>query len=426
MLGAGGVDLTATKRILARTARYFERAKHGEVRDPPMASALAHTGAVAGLPASVVAALARLALRDERLLDLPPAYLGACGGLLWSDQLEEAAQALDAAIAEAQRRGSAPMFMQMSVFRGETAFRAGQLNVAEDHAQRAYDLARELGISHFAIMFFIPVLLERGRARKALELIESVELSEPQLQLWQGVIVLAQRGRVRVALGELEWGVADMLKADMRMASSGLQLSVLTDWVPTATLGLAQLRRREEAMELARRELADAVAFGAPRRHGIALSVCGSLDRGAKGLAWLREAVEILGRSSARLEHARALVNLGMGLRARGQREQAREPLSRALDIAHRCGAGALADQARAELVASGARPRRDAVSGPGALTPAEFRTARMAADGLTNREIAQALFVSAKTVEGQLSHAYAKLAIHSRAELVAALMTTH
>ncbi len=79
-------------------------------------------------------------------------------------------------------------------------------------------------------------------------------------------------------------------------------------------------------------------------------------------------------------------------------------------------------DQARAELVATGARPRRDALSGPAALTPAELRTARMAVGGLTNREIAQALFVSAKTVEAQLSHAYAKLAIHSRSELAIAL----
>ena len=80
------------------------------------------------------------------------------------------------------------------------------------------------------------------------------------------------------------------------------------------------------------------------------------------------------------------------------------------------------AERARAELVATGARPRRAVRTGPGALTPAELRAARMAAEGLSNRQIAQTLFVSTKTIEGQLSQAYAKLGIRSRAELAAAL----
>ena len=115
-------------------------------------------------------------------------------------------------------------------------------------------------------------------------------------------------------------------------------------------------------------------------------------------------------------------MNLGAGLRERGESAEARTVLARGMDIAHGCGAFALAERAREESVAAGARPRREALSGPGALTPAELRTARMATEGLTNREIAQALFVSTKTVETHLSHAYAKLGIERRAELSAAL----
>ena len=115
-------------------------------------------------------------------------------------------------------------------------------------------------------------------------------------------------------------------------------------------------------------------------------------------------------------------MNLGEGLRVRGRRAEARQVLAQARDIAHDLGARALVRRARDELVASGARPRREALSGPDALTPAEARTARMAAEGLSNREIAQALFVSAKTVEAQLSQAYAKLSIHGRRELAGAL----
>jgi DNA-binding NarL/FixJ family response regulator len=115
-------------------------------------------------------------------------------------------------------------------------------------------------------------------------------------------------------------------------------------------------------------------------------------------------------------------VNLGAGLRVRGQHKHAREQLTQALHIAHRLHAVALADLARTELVASGARPRRHALSGPDSLTPAELRTARLAAEGQTNREIAQALFVSTKTVEAQLSQAYSKLSIHSRRDIAVAL----
>jgi DNA-binding CsgD family transcriptional regulator len=154
----------------------------------------------------------------------------------------------------------------------------------------------------------------------------------------------------------------------------------------------------------------------------MALSALGALDGGDQGLARLTEAVELLDGTPARLEQARALVNLGAGLRRRDQPIAARTPLATGLDLAHRCGAVSLAEAARAELVATGARPRRASLSGPGALTPAELRTAEMASAGMTNRDVAQALFVSTKTVETQLSQAYAKLGIASRAELADAL----
>jgi DNA-binding CsgD family transcriptional regulator len=423
LLGAGAPYLPATETILRRTAPHFARARRGEDCDRTMLAALAMTGALAGLPADEVVELGRRALRDEHLLqDHPPAYGGALAAISWADALEEAARAADAGFADAQRRGSAPMFAQMSIWRGAVALRAGELELAEAHCEGGHELARELGAGHFAAAMYIPVLVERSRADEAFEIVQSLQLPEPLLDLWHGVVMLAQRGRVYVARGELERGIADMREADRRMAERGLHLSVVSDWAPTAAIALARVGRDGEARRLAERELEDAVAFGAPRRHGMALSVCGLLDSGERGLARLREAVAELERSPARLEHARALVNLGAGLRERGRREEARESLSLGLDIAQRCGGVALAERAHAELVAAGARPRRRVLSGPESLTPAEFRTARLAAEGLSNREIAESLFVSAKTVEAELSHAYAKLGIASRSELADAL----
>jgi DNA-binding CsgD family transcriptional regulator len=421
---AGGVhDLRRTRRVLARAAPQFERAGRGEIEDSFLLTALATSGALAGRPAEQVAALARRALRDRRLWELWTAMAGASIALTWTDQLDEAARVQDSAIAESQRRGSAPMFIWSVAYRSYVAWRAGDLELAEDHAQRALELARELGPYPFVPIYDAGVFVERGRGRQAAELLEPLDLWEERSHGWQ--VLLAERGQARVAVGDLEDGLVDLLEADRRMAAAGLQLSVLTDWVPAAVLALTQLERTEQARELAERELADALAFGAPRRHGIALSISGTLDPGKHGLARLQDAVSILERSPARLEHARALVNLGAGLRVRGDREQARAPLTAALDTAHRLGAIALAERAHRELIATGARPRRRAQSGRDALTPAELRTARMASQGLTNHQIAQALFVSARTVEAQLHQAYTKLAIRNRAQLRDALTAT-
>jgi DNA-binding CsgD family transcriptional regulator len=127
--------------------------------------------------------------------------------------------------------------------------------------------------------------------------------------------------------------------------------------------------------------------------------------------------------ADAPLERARTLVELGAALRRANQRAAAREPLTAGLDLAHACGAERLAARAKEELQASGARPRRQRVFGPDSLTSAEARVARMAAEGMTNREIAQALFVTAKTVENQLGVVYRKLRVRSRDQLGAALL---
>jgi DNA-binding CsgD family transcriptional regulator len=148
----------------------------------------------------------------------------------------------------------------------------------------------------------------------------------------------------------------------------------------------------------------------------------GLVEGGEDGLALLREAVAVLEPSQARLEHARALVELGSAMRRANRRSEAREPLRRGLELATVCGASPLAERAETELLASGARPRRTALSGVDSLTPSERRVAQMAAEGGTNREIAQALFVTQKTVEVHLSSVYRKLDIASRSQLSKAL----
>jgi DNA-binding NarL/FixJ family response regulator len=138
----------------------------------------------------------------------------------------------------------------------------------------------------------------------------------------------------------------------------------------------------------------------------------------------LGEATEVLAGPDTRLEQARALADLGSLLRRNNRRVEARQLLRQAVDAAHHAGAAALARQAETELRATGARPRRVLLSGLEALTASERRIAELAADGLTNREIAQTLFVTAATVEGHLTNVFQKLDVHARTALPAALAT--
>jgi DNA-binding CsgD family transcriptional regulator len=189
-----------------------------------------------------------------------------------------------------------------------------------------------------------------------------------------------------------------------------------------AALALLQLGKPDAAWPLASEELELARVWGAPRALGAASRVAGLVEGGQQGLARLEEAVEVLKDSPAKLEHAKARTELGAALRRANRRSEARDQLRQAVELATICGAVPLAARAETELLATGARPRRIALSGVDSLTPSERRVAQMAADGHTNREVAQALFVSPKTVDAHLSSVYRKLGIHSRAELPAAL----
>jgi DNA-binding CsgD family transcriptional regulator len=136
----------------------------------------------------------------------------------------------------------------------------------------------------------------------------------------------------------------------------------------------------------------------------------------------LREAIASLRGAGAPVELARAQADLGARLRRAGHRAPAQRQLRAALETAERCGARCLSGYARRELLAAGARPRRTALTGPDALTGAERRVAALAAEGLSNRQIAQHLFITRATVETHLRHSFHKLGISSRTDLPADL----
>jgi DNA-binding CsgD family transcriptional regulator len=186
-------------------------------------------------------------------------------------------------------------------------------------------------------------------------------------------------------------------------------------WRSGAALAAIRLGDVARARALAAAEVEQARAVGAPRALGIALRTAG-LVGGDTGL--LAESVDVLERSPARLELARSLMFLGIAHRRARRARDARAPLGRGLDLARECGATELAARALAELQAAGARPRNRPRAGSQALTASERGVAELAATGQTTRQIAGALFLSPKTVEGHLTSVFRKLGVSSRTEL--------
>ena len=228
----------------------------------------------------------------------------------------------------------------------------------------------------------------------------------------------------------------DLLAAGTGWRALGIDNPAAASWRTAAAAAHTALGHQQEAAELAAEQLMLARQVGTPVTLGTALRVYaaaadaghpahpGRSGRSGQSVAGesLAEAVGLLESTPARYELALALADLGAFLRRSGRRADARVPLRRALDLAQRTGAAPLAERARRELLATGARPRRTALTGPDALTSAERRVAGLAADGLSNRQIAQHLFITQPTVETHLRHAFHKLGITSRADLPAQL----
>jgi DNA-binding CsgD family transcriptional regulator len=348
--------------------------------------------------------------------------------LLWSlvaaERFDAVETALEPMVAEVHRSGGARGLVAAYSTLGLLKLRLGSLPDADAAARVALRVLQEgdfgPGLA-FAVTVLVDVAVEAGELDEAQGLLALL----PQDGWPAGVgtvLIPAARGRLRLAQGRPLEALVDFQTCEAMFSSKVWGAEMRDVGYLHARSGAAQallrLGERENAREVADDELSDVRAFGAPRALGIASRVAGLAHGGGRGLELLVESVAVLRNSPALLERAHSLAELGAALRRAGQRASAREPLAEALDLAARCGARPLAALARDELKATGARPRREWRTGVEALTPSELRIVRMAAEGHSNREIAQELYVTLKTVEGHLSRAYAKLGIEGRGEL--------
>jgi DNA-binding CsgD family transcriptional regulator/tetratricopeptide (TPR) repeat protein len=422
--------------VALRRERLRERAASDPAAPPEVLASAAFVSILTNEPAETGAELATRALLAQDsagpVSDSGPWFSFAAWFshttfvLLLAERYAQLRPLLDASIAEARVTGDGGRLAVGLRDRGWLALRRGDLSAAELDARTALAATELPAPPMYRVMngsLLIKVLVDQGKlddAEQALAPLDP-EAGSGFATAWG---LRFARGRLRVAQGRVAEGLEDFLGLGVDLTRAIVTCPSYLPWRSAAALAELALGERESAERHAEEELELARAFGAPRALGVAKHAAGVVAGGDRGALLLREAIEAFERGDARLDRARALADLGALLRRRNRRTEARELLRESLDAAHRSGAKLLAERADTELRATGARPRRVVLTGLDSLTASEGRIAELARQGLSNREIAQMLFITTRTVEGHLTSVFRKLRVDSRDELPAALVS--
>jgi DNA-binding CsgD family transcriptional regulator len=379
-------------------------------------------------PASLVADRARRALGGgDLIVGEPPdsaLHWPALHALIMVDDFALAGRGIARLAAEAQRLGSIGGLAIARLLGALLGLRQGALRDAESDAWEALSIARDYheGLLPLAVSLVADALTERGDLDRAEEL-----LAEPILTDFAGHVgflhfYLAARGNLLLARRRWRDALDTLLDLGRRQVAWHAPSPATLEWRSQAALAALGLGDHDQAAELAAEELRLAEAFGAPRPVAVALHAVAPIEGGEQGRCLLERALDVLHGRGIELVEARVHTELGALLHDHGDTAAARDHLRAGLDLAVRCGATPLAERARRALIAAGARPRRPVLTGTQALTATERRISQLAATGMSNREIAQAQFVTVKTVELHLTSAYRKLQVSGRAQLATAL----
>ncbi|MES4908409.1 MULTISPECIES: AAA family ATPase [unclassified Streptomyces] len=370
----------------------------------------------------------RQARRAQRAADaatgtLPLIFSAFTLGL--ADDVRGSLEALDRALRYSQENAAVWTYVLGLSTRSVMLHAMGEIADALADAQTAVEIIAEERWSGHVTMpqtALATALVDRGEPERAEELLERI--ARPNLD---GFVMeyhwyLMARARARWALGDGETALGLLLDCGRSLEETGITNPAFVPWWAEAACLLAELGRPEEAADVVEWGARLARDWGTSRALGLAALARGVTTEGSPGVELLTESVELLSRSPARAEHARAEYLLGGALLEAGDPRGAREHLRTAADLAWRCGALALAREARRRLVASGGRMREITTSPVDLLTGMERTVAGLAAAGAGNREIAESLFITVRTVEMHLTGVYRKLSVSQRAELGAAL----
>lgn len=387
-----------------------------------------HESRALAIDAATTVEQASWSLADSILVDQANGgadFIGAVMALCTADS-PLARDALNAGLERARATGDVFARAACSIFLGLDHLQRGELADAIFHgeaglsASEAYGLGIGVpwGSGYLALAYVMAGDLDQAEATLNRA---SAGGAVPDNGVWHAFV--HARAELLLARRDPEAALAAALDAGERFERVEGQNPGAMPWRTAAAQALLIIgNERDRAEALARDEVERARQFGAPRALGRALRVLGLVVGGEDGRAALAESEEVLRGSPAVLELALTLIERGAAARRGNQRAAARPVLTEALTLARRCGAAPAAARAAEELAAAGGRPGKDHTSPLASLTPSERRVARLAADGATNRDIAQRLYVTTKTVEFHLGQVYRKLGIAGRADLAGQL----
>jgi len=346
--------------------------------------------------------------------------------LMTVDELEPAARCCDEVLEdvdfEAPLRG----------LKSQVTARQGALAEAADlglTALKELDTLDDPEDNHLAIAVagLLGAWVDLGELNSASELLRRRDLDGDLPDFSCYYAVLHQRGRLRTALGDHEGALRDHLECGRRLERHGVHNVAVHPWRSHAALAYLRLDKNEAAFPLIEKELELAGQWGSPIALGVALRAAGLVIGGETGGALLADSVGALQDSPAKLELACSLVDWGMSLGEAGRKVEARAALRQAHELAKQCGAAPVAARAVLALRVAGGRATEKVSADPTVLTAQELTIAHLAVSGLTNRQIGEELYISARAVEFHLTTVYRKLAIPGRlhlAEVLAELPT--
>lgn len=355
-------------------------------------------------------------LNDPALVSVTTALMA----LICEDMLDRAAFWCNTLMQESEAcRGSVLWQAVLTGFWAIVETRRGNLQVAEDHARTALAL-----LSHKAwgIAIGVPLsslLLTAVATRKHTDAAACLRVPVPEAMFETpfGLLYLYARGEYYLATGCPQTALADFTDCGNRMVTWGLDQPGLVPWRAKAAEAYLIMGNPLKARELSREQLAQS-GSRPTRTRGISLRALALTNHPSKRTALLRESIEVLRDSGARLELAYTFNELSNAHLALGEHSRAHWAARQARNLAERCGAQALKvtlGKTDVGLPESGGTAGAKLIA---RLSDAEQRVAMLAACGYTNIQIAHKLYITVSTVEQHLTRVYRKLGVSGRAEL--------
>lgn len=346
--------------------------------------------------------------------------------LMWSGLLDEARVVLHQELATYEEHAIYTVRQEVLDYLAELECRAGRWVIAAEHAAEAMEIIVESGQSetqaHVGLFNQALAAAYLGREDDARRMATNgVELARANDDAFNEAWNHAVLGFLALSLSNYEEAHEHLAPAVDYLDRMGAAEPGIIPCEPDDVEALVMLGRHGEAEEVLRRFESRAAVPQRPwalaaagRCRGLLLASVGDVARAG---AVLDAALEDHERSEQPFERARTLLALGDVQRRLKRKRLARSTLGEALDVFDELGAPLWASKARSALDRLGAHPAGTD------LTPTEARVATLVVEGKTNRQVADALFISIKTVEANLSRVFHKLGVHSRTELMRAML---